>query len=160
MRFNYTAVFHPEEDGAYSVEVPDLPGCLSMGRDFTHAIENIAEALELYIEVQSLDGIPLPSPRNPDVFARDGLAVIVSVDIDLDTLQDEPTMITTAEAARILQVTVPRVHQLISAGALSAEKIGRDLLVDRFSVNQRLANPVRPGRPTGQRRVQAVATNS
>lgn len=46
----YTAVFEKEADGGYSVWVPDLPGCASQGDTLEEAIENIKEAIELYLE--------------------------------------------------------------------------------------------------------------
>lgn len=46
----YNAIFTPEEEGGYSVSVPDLPGCLSQGDTFEQAKKNIAEAIELYLE--------------------------------------------------------------------------------------------------------------
>jgi antitoxin HicB len=46
----YNAIFTQEEDGGYSVHVPDLPGCYSQGETFEEAKENIREAIELYLE--------------------------------------------------------------------------------------------------------------
>ena len=46
----YDAVFEKEEDGGYSVWVPDLPGCASQGNNLEEAIGNIKEAMELYLE--------------------------------------------------------------------------------------------------------------
>lgn len=44
------AVFSPEEEGGYSVSVPDLPGCHSQGETFEEAQANITEAIQLYLE--------------------------------------------------------------------------------------------------------------
>jgi predicted RNase H-like HicB family nuclease len=46
----YRAVFQEETDGGYSVWVPDLPGCASQGETLEEALENIKEAIELYLE--------------------------------------------------------------------------------------------------------------
>lgn len=46
----YTAVFQEEKDGGYSVWVPSLPGCASQGETFERALENIREAIALYLE--------------------------------------------------------------------------------------------------------------
>lgn len=48
--FEYTAVFEEEKEGGYSVWVPTLPGCSSQGETFEEALENIKEAIELYLE--------------------------------------------------------------------------------------------------------------
>jgi predicted RNase H-like HicB family nuclease len=41
----------PEEDGGYSVVVPGLPGCVSQGDSKDQALENVKEAIKLYLEV-------------------------------------------------------------------------------------------------------------
>ena len=46
----YQAVFQEEKNGGYSVWVPDLPGCASQGETIEEALENIKEAIELYLE--------------------------------------------------------------------------------------------------------------
>lgn len=46
----YKTIFTPEEEGGYSVSVPDLPGCFSQGKTFEEAKDNIKEAIELYLE--------------------------------------------------------------------------------------------------------------
>jgi len=44
------AVFEPAEEGGFTVYVPSLPGCISEGDTFEEAVENIKEAVELYLE--------------------------------------------------------------------------------------------------------------
>lgn len=38
------------EEGGYTVYVPSLPGCISEGETVEEAINNIIEAIELYLE--------------------------------------------------------------------------------------------------------------
>lgn len=38
------------EDGYWIAEVPSLPGCISQGSTRNETLENIHEALELYLE--------------------------------------------------------------------------------------------------------------
>jgi len=40
----------PSEEGRYTVTVPALPGCISEGETREEAIQNIREAIELYLE--------------------------------------------------------------------------------------------------------------
>jgi predicted RNase H-like HicB family nuclease len=47
---NYTVLLEKESDGGYHVFCPVLKGCHSQGDSFEEAIENITEAIELYIE--------------------------------------------------------------------------------------------------------------
>jgi predicted RNase H-like HicB family nuclease len=43
-------VLEPSDEGGYTVYVPSLPGCISEGDTFDHAMRNIREAIELYLE--------------------------------------------------------------------------------------------------------------
>lgn len=44
-------VLEPSEEGGYTVSVPSLPGCISEGDTKEEALENIREAIDLYLEV-------------------------------------------------------------------------------------------------------------
>ena len=43
-------VLEPSHEGGYTVYVPSLPGCISEGETKEEAIQNIQEAIELYLE--------------------------------------------------------------------------------------------------------------
>jgi predicted RNase H-like HicB family nuclease len=43
-------ILEPSEEGGYTVTVPSLPGCISEGSTREEAIQNIREAIELYLE--------------------------------------------------------------------------------------------------------------
>ncbi|MFY9405444.1 MAG: type II toxin-antitoxin system HicB family antitoxin, partial [Candidatus Methanoculleus thermohydrogenotrophicum] len=43
-------VLEPSEEGGYTVYVPSLPGCISEGDTREEALENIREAIDLYLE--------------------------------------------------------------------------------------------------------------
>ncbi|MBW4561295.1 MAG: type II toxin-antitoxin system HicB family antitoxin [Mojavia pulchra JT2-VF2] len=43
-------VLEPSDEGGYTVYVPSLPGCISEGETVEEALENIQEAIELYLE--------------------------------------------------------------------------------------------------------------
>ena len=45
-----TILLYPGEDGYWVTEVPSLPGCISQGKTRSEALDNIQEAIELYIE--------------------------------------------------------------------------------------------------------------
>ncbi|MBD2578774.1 type II toxin-antitoxin system HicB family antitoxin [Oscillatoria sp. FACHB-1406] len=64
LSLKYPMSLYPEEDGGYTVTIPDLPGCLAQGDSLEEAIENINEARELWIETvyrSDKKTIPLPS---------------------------------------------------------------------------------------------------
>jgi predicted RNase H-like HicB family nuclease len=45
----YTVVLEQEVDGGYVVSVPALPGCVSQGDTRGEAIDNIREAIDVYL---------------------------------------------------------------------------------------------------------------
>lgn len=45
-----TIVLEPSDEGGFTVYVPSLPGCISEGDTEEEAIENIKEAIDLYLE--------------------------------------------------------------------------------------------------------------
>ncbi|MBW6517314.1 MAG: type II toxin-antitoxin system HicB family antitoxin [ANME-2 cluster archaeon] len=46
----FKVVLEPAEEGGYVVYVPSLPGCISEGDSKEEALNNIKEAIELYLE--------------------------------------------------------------------------------------------------------------
>jgi predicted RNase H-like HicB family nuclease len=47
---NIKVVLEPSDEGGYTVFVPTLPGCISEGETIDEAVENIREAIQLYLE--------------------------------------------------------------------------------------------------------------
>jgi predicted RNase H-like HicB family nuclease len=45
-----TIILEPSDEGGYTVTVPSLPGCISEGETREEAIQNIREAIALYLE--------------------------------------------------------------------------------------------------------------
>jgi len=43
-------ILEKQEDGGYTAYVPSLPGCISQGDTKKEALDNIKEAVELYLE--------------------------------------------------------------------------------------------------------------
>ncbi|MBW4657707.1 MAG: type II toxin-antitoxin system HicB family antitoxin [Drouetiella hepatica Uher 2000/2452] len=56
-------LLYPGEDGYFVVEVPSLPGCISQGRTRDEALENIEEAITLYVEVLQNRGESVPDDQ-------------------------------------------------------------------------------------------------
>jgi len=48
-------VLEPSDEGGYTVYVPALPGCISEGDNIDEAMDNIQEAIELYLEPVETD---------------------------------------------------------------------------------------------------------
>jgi predicted RNase H-like HicB family nuclease len=57
---NYTVIFEKEIEGGYHAFCPVLKGCHSQGDTFEEAVENITEAISLYIYSLKEDQQPIP----------------------------------------------------------------------------------------------------
>lgn len=51
-----------EEDQAYIVAVPELPGCMADGKTPVEAVENAEIIIQEWIECALEDGEPIPEP--------------------------------------------------------------------------------------------------
>jgi len=60
-------VIEQDEDGVYIAEVPALPGCITQGMTRSEAVENIKEAIELYLESLEAHNEPIPPPITEEV---------------------------------------------------------------------------------------------
>lgn len=59
----YPAIFKEDKSaGGYTVEFPDLPGCISEGDTFEEAHQYSKDALSLYLESIDLRKLPIPKP--------------------------------------------------------------------------------------------------
>ena len=66
LSLKYPMSIYPEEEGGYTIMIPDLDGCMTQGETLEEAINNIDEAKELWIETVYYSGkkeIPSPSQR-------------------------------------------------------------------------------------------------
>ena len=48
----YKVIIEPQEDGGFTAYVPALPGCVSQGDTYPETLDNIREAMALYLEVK------------------------------------------------------------------------------------------------------------
>jgi predicted RNase H-like HicB family nuclease len=56
----YTAILEAQAGGGYHASCPALPGCHSEGDTLDQVIENIREAIAVYLESLQAHGEPLP----------------------------------------------------------------------------------------------------
>jgi predicted RNase H-like HicB family nuclease len=52
-----------DEDGAYIVTVPELPGCRTHGGTYEEAVRQGQDAIDSWIEARKAGGRPVPRPR-------------------------------------------------------------------------------------------------
>jgi predicted RNase H-like HicB family nuclease len=47
----FKVILEEVEEGGYIIYVPSLPGCVSQGESKEEAVENIIEAIEVYLDI-------------------------------------------------------------------------------------------------------------
>ena len=62
-------IWWSDEDAAYVVEVPELPGCMAHGAVRQDAIRNAEDAIRFWIQTAQEDGLEIPQPRGRLVYA-------------------------------------------------------------------------------------------
>lgn len=58
----YRVLIEQDEDGVFVAEAPALPGCVSEGHTRTEALNNIKEAIAVYMESLHAHGEAVPPP--------------------------------------------------------------------------------------------------
>ena len=56
-------IYWSEEDKAFIAEVPELPGCMAHGNAQTTALENVNQAIMLWLDTAREFGDPIPEPK-------------------------------------------------------------------------------------------------
>ena len=86
MKLVYPAIFYSqEEQSGYTVEIPDLPGCVSCGSDIAEAIAMGADAASGWVLDEIEDNKPIPKASSiEDIHPEDGGFVSLLV-LDMDS---------------------------------------------------------------------------
>ncbi|MCD8017769.1 MAG: type II toxin-antitoxin system HicB family antitoxin [Oscillospiraceae bacterium] len=90
MKLVYPALFSPWEEGSgYTVEFPDLPGCVTEGATLAEAIEMAEDATSGWVLGELEDGNPIPPASSPaSVSAADG-EFVSAVVLDMDAYAEK-----------------------------------------------------------------------
>lgn len=67
MPMKFRVLIEQDEDGVFVAEAPSLPGCISQGATRAEALENIREAIALYLESLEAHGDPIPPSITEEV---------------------------------------------------------------------------------------------
>jgi excisionase family DNA binding protein len=114
-------IYWSNEDHAYLVEVPELPGCMADGRTRQEALFNAEIVIQEWIETAQASGRPIPQPQG--------------------------RLLTVSEAAERLGLSIALVRRYCAQGKLPARKMGRDWTILRRDIERFAATPRRSGRP-------------
>lgn len=115
-------IYWSDEDQAYLVEVPDLPGCMADGKTRQEAIANAETIIQEWIETARDLGRPIPAPQG--------------------------RLLTISETAERLGLSAAMVRRYCADGKLPAQKVGRDWAIRQRDAERFAAIPRRSGRPS------------
>ncbi|MEX0607257.1 MAG: type II toxin-antitoxin system HicB family antitoxin [Halofilum sp. (in: g-proteobacteria)] len=62
-------IYWSEDDQAFLVEVPELPGCMADGETYEAAVANAQQVIEEWIETARELDKPVPEPRGRLMYA-------------------------------------------------------------------------------------------
>lgn len=84
MKLLYPAIFTPAEEGGYTVEFPDLQGCITEGDNLIEAIEMANDAASGWIlgEIEKGNTYPAASSGNNVIVPKGSLLNLIVLDID------------------------------------------------------------------------------
>lgn len=85
MKLKYPAYFYPWDNGkGYTVEIPDLPGCISEGDDLEEALYMISDAAYWWVIDEIKEGRLPPNERETkeDTLDNGGFIKIIEIEID------------------------------------------------------------------------------
>lgn len=86
MKYIYTAVFMPSDDGTkFFARVPDLPGCITTGNSLSDAIDQITDAASGWLVVAEDNGDTINPPSPQDMI--DAPSGAIKSLIQIDTLE-------------------------------------------------------------------------
>jgi len=62
-------IYWSQEDGAFVVEVPELPGCMADGPTYEEAVANAQVVIQEWLEIATQLGRPIPQPKGRLAYA-------------------------------------------------------------------------------------------
>ena len=62
-------IYWSDDDEAFVVEVPELPGCMADGQSYVEAVENAEKVIDEWIETAKDLGRKVPKPKGKLAYA-------------------------------------------------------------------------------------------
>ncbi len=111
----YPVAIHHDNNSAYGVSVPDIPGCFSAGDTFDEALDNAAEAIKGHLTLLAEDRQSAPIASHVDDHIRKKVykgAVWGFVDIDVSAFSGRTEKINVT----LPQITSTLIDELVKQG--------------------------------------------
>lgn len=83
-KYVYPAIFHPEEDGGFSVSFPDLDGCFTCGESLEEAIDMAVDAAAGWLITANKLNEEIPNAtdiKNVKIEGSKDFASLISIDL-------------------------------------------------------------------------------
>lgn len=120
----YPAIFHSNEDGSFTITYPDLPGCISEGKNLANAMYMAQTALAQWIEYLTDKNQSLPSPTNLKCLKTTDLEFVNLIRADI---KDRRAVKRT--------VSIPKwMDDMVSEAGLSLSRVLQEALRDKLNV--------------------------
>jgi predicted RNase H-like HicB family nuclease len=141
----YVYEFEFFEDNGWTLAYPlDLDYAAgTQGKGLDEAVVMAADLLKSVVEHHLIHKLPLPTPAYGHHPERGGRIMVIGVDVSLDNVD----AVRASAAAERLGVSRSRVSNMLRAGALEGFRKGRDSYVTVASLNARLKETRKAGRP-------------
>jgi len=113
------------------------------GKDEKEVAEMAADWLKMELETHLMKGVDIPGATFGNEPKEGGRILLVAIEASLETID----AVQATEAAKRLGVSRGRVTQMVNTNLLDGFRKGRDAFVTVDSINARLKDTPRPGRP-------------
>lgn len=129
----YPAIFTPcEESEGYTVEFPDLPGCVTEGKDMVHAIEMAQDAANGWLLLELEEGNQLPTPSPISYITTTDTSFVNMVVLDVETYAEQYG----TKAVR-RNITLPAwISTYVDKNNISCSKVLQEALLSIASGNK------------------------
>ncbi len=84
MLYTYTAVITKGTDKCYA-RVPDIPGCVTTGKNVEDAVVQITDALRACLMVLEAERVPVAPATSRQNIAHSASDILVSISVDIFT---------------------------------------------------------------------------
>lgn len=124
-QYVFPAVFHPNADGSFTINFPDLPGCVTEGKSLENALYMAQDALSVWLEytIDHKEDIPDPSRLQCVAFEDGEFANLVRAEV-----KDNRAVRRT--------VSIPKwMDDMVSAAGLSLSRVLQDALKEKLSIS-------------------------
>lgn len=127
----YPAILYPFEAGeGFTVEVPDLPGCISQGNSLAEAIEMGIDAASGWLLDELEDGNELPKASTIETIIHEDGGFVQYLVLDMDTYTEKH-----GNKAVRKNLTIPSwLNTLAEKQNINFSEVLKDALADKLHI--------------------------